>query len=90
VKNCVKVFDISGEGFLYLRSKFWDLSNAKLKQGILVRPQIRWFMFDDISKGNWIPLNWRCVNCTNYCFMAFWATKKEEDYPEIIQSLLQN
>jgi hypothetical protein len=22
VKNCVKVFDISGEGFLYLRSKF--------------------------------------------------------------------
>lgn len=46
MKNFVKAMDKTGEGFLYLRSIFSKLSEAKLKEGIFVGPQIRQLMKD--------------------------------------------
>jgi hypothetical protein len=52
VKKSVKVFDKSGKGFLYLRNKFPNLTDFKVKEGIFVGPQIRNLCFIRISKGN--------------------------------------
>jgi hypothetical protein len=41
IKNFVKAMDKSGEGFMYFKHKFPRLSDAKIKEGIFVGPQIR-------------------------------------------------
>lgn len=43
----IKAIDHEGEAFLYLSEKFPGLTDAKLKQGILVGPQIRALLKDD-------------------------------------------
>lgn len=46
MKNFVKAMNKEGDGFLYLKSVFPKLSDAKLKEGIFVGPQIRQLMKD--------------------------------------------
>ena len=41
MKHCVKVIGESGPGFLYFKSKCSRISEAKIKEGIFVGPQIR-------------------------------------------------
>jgi hypothetical protein len=41
MKNFFKVINKHGEGFVHLRENFPKLGNAKLKEGIFIRPQIR-------------------------------------------------
>ncbi|MGR0202203.1 hypothetical protein, partial [Klebsiella pneumoniae] len=44
MKNFVKALDKSGPGFLYLKAAFPRISDAKIKEGIFVGPQIRELM----------------------------------------------
>lgn len=46
MKNWVKALDRDGPGFQYLKSKFPRISEAKIKEGIFVGPQIRELMTD--------------------------------------------
>ncbi|GBL75908.1 hypothetical protein AVEN_234247-1 [Araneus ventricosus] len=46
MKNFVKAMDCGGSGFQYLRLKFPKMSEAKIKEGIFVEPQIRQLMRD--------------------------------------------
>lgn len=46
MKNFVKAMDKNGDGFTYLKSVFPKISDAKLKEGIFVGPQIRKLMKD--------------------------------------------
>lgn len=46
MKNFVKAMNKEGDGFLYLKTVFSKLSDAKLKEGIFVGPQIRTLMKD--------------------------------------------
>ena len=46
MKNFVKALDHAGEAFQHLKTLFPYLSEAKLKEGIFVGPQIRQVMFD--------------------------------------------
>jgi hypothetical protein len=41
MKNFVKAMDQNGMEFLYLKSKFPKVSDAKIKEGSFVGPQIR-------------------------------------------------
>ena len=47
MKNIVKFMNKNGEALQYLRSKFPRLSDAKIKGGIFVGPQIRKIRKDD-------------------------------------------
>jgi len=49
VKNSAKGMDKTGCGFEYLRNKFPNLSDAKIKEGIFVGPQIRELLQDKRS-----------------------------------------
>jgi hypothetical protein len=46
VKNLVNGIDKTCRGFEYVRNKFPNVSNAKIKAGIFIRPQIRELMQD--------------------------------------------
>ena len=48
MKNFVKAMNKDGAGFQYLKTKFPRISDAKLKEGIFVGPQIRELMTDEV------------------------------------------
>ena len=41
MKNSVKGMDKTGHGFKYMRNKFPNVSDAKIKESIFIGPQIR-------------------------------------------------
>jgi len=45
-ENFVKGMDKTGRGFEYLRNKFPNVSEVKIKEGIFIGPQIRELMRD--------------------------------------------
>ena len=49
MKNFVKALNADGEGFGYLKQEFPKITEAKLKEGIFVGPQIRKMMKDEVS-----------------------------------------
>ncbi|GBN35656.1 hypothetical protein AVEN_190971-1 [Araneus ventricosus] len=51
MKNFVKAMDCGGSGFQYLRLKFPKVSEAKIKEGIFVGPQIRQLMKDPMFES---------------------------------------
>jgi len=48
MKNFVKAMDRTGSAFKYLAEKFPGLSEAKIKEGVFVGPQIRSLFRDDM------------------------------------------
>jgi hypothetical protein len=51
MKNFVKAMDQAGSAFKYLAKKFSQLSEAKIKEGVFVCPQICKFFRDDMFNG---------------------------------------
>jgi hypothetical protein len=41
MKNFVKGMDKTGHGFKYMRNNFPNVTDAKIKDGVLMGPQIR-------------------------------------------------
>jgi hypothetical protein len=46
MKNFVKGVDKTGHGFQYVRSKFPNVRDAKIREGVFIGPQIRELMQD--------------------------------------------
>ena len=46
MKNFVKVMDKTGRGFEHVRNMFPNVSDAKIKEGIFIGPQMRELMQD--------------------------------------------
>jgi hypothetical protein len=86
----VNALEKSGKSFLYLRSKFPNLSDAEVREGIFVSPQIRKLMFVENFEKNLnsnILATWASFKAM---FRGFLGNMKDENYTEIIQSVLQN
>ena len=54
--------DRTGDGFVYLQNKFPRISEAKIKEGIFVGPQIREVLNDDEFENNLNMLEQRAWN----------------------------
>jgi hypothetical protein len=88
MKNFVKAMDKNGAGFMYSKHKFPGLSDAKIKEGIFVGPQIRELIKDEqfeeqvnqVGKAVWQAFR----NVTN----SFKGNHKAENYHEIESDLL--
>jgi hypothetical protein len=88
MKNFVKAMDKNGVGFMYLKHKFPRLSDAKIKEGIFIGPQIRQLIKDEqfeeqlneVGKAAWQALK----NVKN----SFLGNRKPENYHEIMSDLL--
>ncbi|GBO23432.1 hypothetical protein AVEN_133205-1 [Araneus ventricosus] len=80
--------DKTGDGFNFLKTKFPRLSEAKIKEGIFVGPQIRQLFKDSMfmkhlnreEKRAWLAFE-------NVC-MDFLGSKKSDDYVAHVEELL--
>ena len=89
MKNFVKAMNKDSEGFMYLRGKFPKTSDAKIKEGIFIGPEIRKVMLDDnfdeklndIEKSAWIAFKNVCHN--------FLGNAKSENYKDIVENMIQ-
>jgi len=88
MKNCVKGMDKTSRGFEYLRSKFPNVSDAKIKEGIFIGHQIGEMMqakqFDEDlneTESN-ARLSFKRI-CTD-----FLGNHKAANYKDVVQNLL--
>lgn len=86
----VKALDKTGKCFQYLHTKFPKLSDAKIKEGTFVGPQIRKLLKDDnflatmndIEKKAWISFT--------MVVQQFLGNRKSENYKQIVAEMLEN
>jgi hypothetical protein len=90
MKNFVKVMNQEAAAFTYLREKFPKLSEAKLKEGVFIGPQIRDLIkdeyFDRLLQGDeksaWDSFK-SVVN-------GFLGNRRAQNYKELVNNLLQS
>jgi len=88
MKNFVKRVDKTGCGFEYLRNKFPNVSDAKIKACIFIGPQIRELMqgkqFDEdlneTERNAWCSFKRICKD--------FVGNHKAANYQDVVQNLL--
>lgn len=90
MKNFVKAMDRHGEGFHYLKRKFPKISDAKIKEGIFVGPQIRELMKD--SQFEQLLNEREAAAWRSFIKVAknFLGKKQTTNYYELISELLEN
>jgi hypothetical protein len=88
MQNFVKAMDRTGSAFKYLAEKFPRLSEAKIKEGVFVGPQIRKLFRDDMSNN---PLqgdekkSWDAFRVVSTNFIG---NIRAENYKELIEDML--
>ena len=88
MKSFMKGMDKTGHGVKYVRNKFPNVSDAKIKEGIFVRPQIRELMQDrqleeDLSeteRNAWLSFKRICK--------GFLGIHKAANYQDVVLDLL--
>jgi len=88
MKNSVKGMDKTGRGFEYLRNKFTNVSDAKIKEGIFIGHQIRELMRDkqfdedlnETGRNAWLSFKRICK--------GFLGNHKAANYQDAVQDLL--
>jgi len=74
--------------FTYLREKFPRRSEAKLKEGIFIGPQIRELMkdefFDSILQGE-EKATW---DSFKFAVKGFWGKKRAQNHEELVNNFL--
>ncbi|UYV62143.1 hypothetical protein LAZ67_1007985 [Cordylochernes scorpioides] len=88
MKNFVKAMDRNVSGFAYLKQNFSSISEAKIKEGIFVGPQIRELQQDgnfqnslnEVEAAEWNSFRNVCKN--------FLGSVKVENYRDIVNDLL--
>jgi len=88
MKNFVKAMDRDGSAFKYLAQKFPRLSEAKIKEGIFVGPQIRDLfrdeMFDSLLQGD-EKNAWEAFRQVSSNFLGY---VRAENYKELVENML--
>ncbi|GBP26486.1 hypothetical protein EVAR_85988_1 [Eumeta japonica] len=90
MKNLVKAMNKDGGGFQYLKTKFPRISDAKMKEGIFVGPQIRELMNDSNFESTLNEAEQRAWTAFVEVCHNFLGNKKKENYREIILELLSS
>jgi len=88
MKNFVKGMDKTSHGFKYLRNKFPNVSDAKIKEGTFIGPQIRELMQDkqfhedlnETERNAWFSFKRICKD--------FLGNHKAANYQDVVQALL--
>jgi len=90
MKNFAKAMNQEEAAFTYLREKFPRLSEAKLKEGIFIGPQIRDRIkdeyFDKLLQGD-EKAAW---DSFNFVVKGFLGNRRAQNYEELVNNLLQS
>ncbi|UYV84905.1 hypothetical protein LAZ67_X003948 [Cordylochernes scorpioides] len=87
-KNFVKAMDRNASGFAYLKQKFSSISEAKIKEGIFVGPQIRELQQDGNFQNSLNEVEAAACNSFRNVCKNFLGSVKVENYRDIVNDLL--
>ena len=90
MKNFVKAMNQEEDAFTYLREKFPILSEAKLKEGVFIGPQLRDHIKDEYcdkllqgdEKAAWDGFK--------FVVKGFLGNRRAQNYEELVNNLLQS
>ncbi|UYV75446.1 hypothetical protein LAZ67_13000301 [Cordylochernes scorpioides] len=88
MKNFVKAMDRNASGFAYLKQKFYSISEAKIKEGIFVGPQIRELQQDGNFQNSLNEVEAAAWNSFRNVCKNFLGSVKVENYRDIVNDLL--
>ncbi|UYV81267.1 hypothetical protein LAZ67_20000589 [Cordylochernes scorpioides] len=88
MKNFVKAMDRNASGFAYLKQKFYSISEAKIKEGIFVGPQIRELQKDGNFQNSLNEVEAAAWNSFRNVCKNFLGSVKVENYRDIVNDLL--
>jgi hypothetical protein len=89
MKQLVKTFDKESAAFKYLITKFPALSQAKIKEGIFVGPQIRQLQNDDIFEESMSSLQLTAWKAFRGVCEGFLGNHRSPDYTDLVAELLR-
>ncbi|UYV84746.1 hypothetical protein LAZ67_X003294 [Cordylochernes scorpioides] len=88
MKNFVKAMDRNASGFAYLKQNFSSISEAKIKEGIFVGPQIRELQQDGNFQNSLNEVEAAAWNSFRNVCKNFLGSVKVENYRDIVNDLL--
>ncbi|UYV69856.1 hypothetical protein LAZ67_7000978 [Cordylochernes scorpioides] len=88
LKNFVKAMDRNASGFAYLKEKISSISEAKIKEGIFVGPQIRELQQDGNFQNSLNEVEAAAWNSFRNVCKNFLGSVKVENYRDIVNDLL--
>ncbi|UYV60728.1 hypothetical protein LAZ67_1002045 [Cordylochernes scorpioides] len=88
MKNFVKAMDRNASGFAYLKQTFSSISEAKIKEGIFVGPQIRELQQDGNFQNSLNEVEAAAWNSFRNVCKNFLGSVKVENYRDIVNDLL--
>ncbi|UYV84088.1 hypothetical protein LAZ67_X001141 [Cordylochernes scorpioides] len=86
MKNFVKAMDRNASGFAYLKQKFSSISEAKIKEGIFVGPQIRELQQDGNFQNSLNEVEAAAWNSFRNVCKNFLGSVKVENYRDIVHT----
>ncbi|UYV82502.1 hypothetical protein LAZ67_21002579 [Cordylochernes scorpioides] len=88
MKNFVKAMDRNASGFAFLKQNFSSISEAKIKEGIFVGPQIRELQQDGNFQNSLNEVEAVAWNSFRNVCKNFLGSVKVENYRDIVNDLL--
>ncbi|UYV65024.1 hypothetical protein LAZ67_3002855 [Cordylochernes scorpioides] len=88
MKNFVKAMDRNASGFAYLKQNISSISEAKIKEGIFVGPQIRELQQDGNFQNSLNEVEAAAWNSFKNVCKNFLGSVKVENYRDIVNDLL--
>jgi hypothetical protein len=89
VRNFVVAMDRNGQGFQYLKEKFGAVkTDAKLKAGIFIGPEIREIMRDTAFRTKLNPLELAAWDACTLVVQNFLGNHRAENYCELVTNML--
>jgi hypothetical protein len=90
VKNFVKAMDRNSDAFRHLKTLFPRVSDAKIKEGIFVGPQIRILMGDKMFEDGLHPVERTAWRALKSVIRNFLGNNKAENFRYIVEEMLQS
>ena len=84
----MKAMDRDGDGFKFLKDLFEaEKTDAKLKAGVFVGPEIRKLMQNEEFGARLNPLELAAWNAMKSVVVNFLESHRHEKYPDIVESI---
>lgn len=90
IKNFVKALDKAGAPFKYLSTIFPNLSDAKIKEGVFIGPQIKKLLKDDTFEELMSEDEAAAWNSFRLVVSCFLGNNRSRSYEKIVEELLKN
>ncbi|GBO17822.1 hypothetical protein AVEN_213402-1 [Araneus ventricosus] len=90
MKQFVKALSKEGECFKYLCDQFPGLSEAKLKEGVFIGPDIRKIMKDENFETKLETSERNTWESSKLVITSFLGNKKDPNYKSIVEEMIKN